>query len=165
MNTLYDLLAGQNPYSRMALAILALDMQQVPRYRDATLLRPTDRDPMWRVGILTRTGGPHRVYTDTRILTGHELYLSDRDMTVDPTYASYDFRFPDELTGLGNWIVKTEPLEGDDRVDAWVSLFNKLNKLKLAFPASRYVVSMKTWIAPVMQQLMDENKIDVADVS
>lgn len=85
MATLYDLLAGQNPYSRMALAILALEMQQVPRYRDATLLRPTDREPTWRVSILTRTGGPNREHFDASVLTGHELYLSDCDMTVDPT--------------------------------------------------------------------------------
>lgn len=165
MATLYDLLAGQNPYSRMALAILALEMQQVPRYRDATLLRPTDREPTWRVSILTRTGGPNREHFDASVLTGHELYLSDCDMTVDPTYAAYDFRFPDEFAGLGNWIITTEPLEGDYRVDAWVTLFNKLNRLQIAFPNSAYVRSMKTWIAPVMQQLVDDNKIDVEDVT
>jgi hypothetical protein len=165
MATLYDLIAGQNPYSKMALAIVALDMQQVPRYRDATILRPTDRDPTWRVSILTRTGGPNRGHFDTGILTGHALYVSDCDMTVDPTYAAFDFRFPTELAGLGQWIITTEQLEGDERIDAWVTLFNKLNKLKTAFPESPYVLSMKTWIAPVMQQLVDSGKIDVVDVS
>jgi hypothetical protein len=166
MPTLYDLLAGQNPYADMALAIVAIDKHKVPRYRDATILRPTERDPTWRVSILTRCGSAGVGYDlDVSGLTGHTLYLSHQDMTVDPTYAAFDFMFPVELAGLGPWIVSTERLEGDDRVDAWVTLFNKLNKLKTAFPESVYVLSMKTWIAPVMQQLVDSGKIDVVDVS
>lgn len=165
MTTLYDLVAGQNPYSKMALAILALERDLIPRYRDATLIQPAAAGDDWTVGLLTRTGGPNKTHFDTSTLDNHDLFLTCIDMPHDPTYAIYTMAFPAELSGLGKWIVSTETLEGDDRVDAWVSLFNKLNKLKEAYPKSPYVLSMKKWIAPVMQQLVDTDKVDIKDVN
>lgn len=163
MSSLYELVVGQNAYSKMALAIINVDSNAVVRYRDATLLRPEQGSDAWRVAILTRTGGPNRTHFDESVLRDHPLFVSTSDLPKDETYAIFEFRFPAELNGLGNWIIRTEPLEGDDRIDAWVSLFNKLNRLKVAFPKSDYVLSMKKWIAPVIQQLVDSGKIDVQE--
>lgn len=166
MTTLYEMLAGQNPYQKMALAILALDRTEIPRFRDATLIKPANPHESWMVGILTRTGsGGVGHDMGMSVLTDHLLHVKHADMVSDATYAIYTLRFPDELNGLGPWIERTEPLEGEAREDAWVSLFNKLNKLKTALPSSQYVLSMKKWIAPVIQQLVDEGKIDVVDVT
>lgn len=165
MTTFYNLIAGHNPYSRMALAIVGLDLQEVPRYNDSMIHKPANPHEAWTVGILARTGGPNRTHYDMSALENHPLLIFTKDMDADNTYATYVFRFPAELEGLGRWIVNTEVLEGDERVDAWVTLFNKLNKLKLAFPDSRYVLAMKKWIAPIMQQLMDDGKIDVQEVA
>ena len=175
MSTLYNLLAGNNPYQRMALAVIALDRNTIPRFRDAAFTRPDDpynTESPWLVNVLTRTGGPNRYIEENdkmvpvnTVLEDHPLYVSDLDMAADPTYAVFNFRFPDELKGLGRWIAETEPLMGDARVDAWIKLFNVLGKLLKTYPRSQYVLSMKTWITPVMQQLVDEGKIDVKDAS
>lgn len=164
MTTLYELVAGQNAYAKMALAIINLDQNQIARYRDSTLFNPDKEHDFWRVAVLARSGGPNRTHFDMSALESHPLFLSTEDMKADPTYALYEFSFPKELVGLGNWILRTEQLEGDERIDAWVSLFNKLNKLKEAFPQSPYVLSMKKWIAPVIQQLVDSGKIEVQEV-
>jgi len=164
MSSLYELVVGQNPYSKMALAILNMDQNQIVRYRDATLIRPQNKAEGWKIAILTRTGGPNRTHFDETALRDHKLFMFTEDLPKDESYAIFHFSFPEELQGLGNWILATELKEGDERVDAWVSLFNKLNRLLGVFPSSEYVLSMKKWIAPVIQQLVDSGKIEVQEV-
>ena len=106
---LYNMLFGVNPYAGAIIQALELDLESIPRFRDAHV---TDRDDQTVVAIYTRMGGGNRghweFYDNSENeddacacpgcraveLTKHPLYLTDEDDDFDMTYATYYFTMP-----------------------------------------------------------------------
>jgi hypothetical protein len=118
--SLYGLLFGRNPASRLLLAMLNLEEPDVGRFRDCYLRRGDVADselppeelakkPL-RIVIYTRNGGGNREDYEgaTSLLQALPGYLTDYDDDFDCTYASYEFEVPEafkataeELASLG----------------------------------------------------------------
>ena len=124
--SLYNMLFGRNPASRLLLAMLNLTEADVGRFRDCYLARGDTRvdgavaqaeaaegkkpEGELRIVVYTRNGGGNRDdYEDvTSALQALPEYITDYDDDFDCTYASYEFKVPEkfketasELAGLG----------------------------------------------------------------
>src|SRR5215469_975950 len=107
--SLYNMLFGFNPYARMLLKMLNVDVIQIPRFRDCFL----NTDGV--IVIFTRTGGGNREYyenatpenpegpwnSDLRKLRG---YLGDEDDSYDGTYAHFFYKVPEEYADMADFI-------------------------------------------------------------
>lgn len=95
--SLYNMLFGQNPYSKILLAILNLDEAACGRFRDCY---PSEDGT--QIHVYTRNGGGNREqYQDTiDELSKHPMYVTDFDDDYDCTYATITFRVPDEAKDL-----------------------------------------------------------------
>lgn len=135
--SLYNLLFGVNSNSDVLLAILGLKKSDVERFRDCGF-------EDGGIFIYTRTGGGNREDYPNEGLTSSPYYLGDEDDEYDKTYATYHFKFPDEIKNdcqkfkdvrkhgitakLINWVVKTlERPETEN--DKWSRLWNEQNNL------------------------------------
>lgn len=116
--SLYNMLFGRNPASRLLLAMLDLTEGDVGRFRDCYLVRgdpradESERKPTddLRIVIYTRNGGGNRddYVAVTEALQAKPSYITDYDDDFDCTYASYEFKVPEkfkataeELAALG----------------------------------------------------------------
>lgn len=88
--SMYNLLFGRNPNTDVILAILGLKQNDVERFRDCGFLDDG-------IYIYTRTGGGNREDYPNEKLTGSPYYISDVDDDFDTTYATFYFKFPDEI--------------------------------------------------------------------
>lgn len=86
----YNMLFGQNPTSELVLSLLDLKQTDIERFRDCNILEDG-------IIIYTRTGGGNREDYPNEKLTSSPFYLYDEDDDGDCTYATYYFKFPDEL--------------------------------------------------------------------
>lgn len=135
--SLYNMLFGKNPNTEVLLAILGLKEADVQRFRDCGF---DDKG----IYIYTRTGGGNREGYPNEKLTSSPYYLSDTDDDFDCTYATYYFKFPDEIkedceqfknvreNGISGkliqWILKTlEREETED--DKWHRLWTEQDRL------------------------------------
>lgn len=100
----YRILFGENPKADEILAALNLTVEDIERYRDASIYTVPDLDdygiPEKEAGrrymvITTRTGGNNRAEYHNRALTHHPLFEWTEDDEYDSTYADYYFRIPD----------------------------------------------------------------------
>lgn len=87
--SLYNLLFGANPFTKMILTLIDLDYKEIERFRDCGL----EEDRIW---IYTRTGGANREGYPNKILTKNPNYFGDRDDNFDDTYAMYEFSIPED---------------------------------------------------------------------
>lgn len=88
--SLYNLLFGQNPNTNIVLALIGLKECDIERFRDCGF----DDD---KIFVYTRTGGGNREDYPNEALTTNPNYLSDQDDDFDNTYATFNFKFPDEI--------------------------------------------------------------------
>lgn len=88
----YNALFGKNPSSDLLLAILDIKQNDVERFRDCSIDFEASR-----ISIYTRTGGGNRDDYPNEKLTSHACYLHDEDDDFDSTYATYYFKFPEEM--------------------------------------------------------------------
>lgn len=86
----YNMLFGQNSNSAVILALINLKESDIERFRDCHI-RKED------IIIYTRTGGGNREDYPNEILTNSPYYLRDKDDDDDNTYATFYFKFPEEL--------------------------------------------------------------------
>lgn len=86
----YNMLFGQNSNSAVILALIDLKDTDIERFRDCHLLEDC-------ISIYTRTGGNNREDYPNEKLTSSPYYLRDQDEDDDNTYATFYFKFPDEL--------------------------------------------------------------------
>ncbi len=129
--SLYNLLFGQNPNTDVLLAILGFKESDVQRLRDVSFSENG-------IMIYTRTGGWNRDDYPNEKLVNSPYYLYDEDDDEDDTYATYYFKFPDEVredcekfrnvreNGISGkliqWILKTlerEETEADKHHRLW----------------------------------------------
>lgn len=90
--SLYNMLFGMNPNTDIILALLGMKIQDIERFRDCGI--DYTKKQIW---IYTRTGGGNREDYPNVILTHHPCYISDADDDFDCTYATYVFKFPQDL--------------------------------------------------------------------
>lgn len=86
----YNMLFGQNSNSAVILALINLKETDVERFRDCHIHKDY-------ITIYTRTGGGNREDYPNTTLVESPYYLRDEDEDDDNTYATYYFKFPDEL--------------------------------------------------------------------
>ena len=100
MSGLYNSVFGKNPNYEKLLAILNLELDNIPRFRDI-LIKDNN------IIIYTRTGGGNREYYDdvnfenkhgpwNSTLRKSSYYVKDEDDAFDKTYANFYFSFPPE---------------------------------------------------------------------
>lgn len=135
--SLYNLLFGMNPNTEILLAIIGLKQADIERYRDCGF---TDDG----IYVYTRTGGGNREDYPNEKLTSNEYYLRDQDDDFDCTYATYYFKFPEQIRqdclnfkdvrnkGISpefiQWVIKTiERPESEE--DKYLRLWNKQRDL------------------------------------
>jgi hypothetical protein len=129
--SMYNMLFGMNPNSDIILAILGLKKNDVERFRNCGFMEDG-------IFIYTRTGGGNRDDYPNDKLTSNSCYLRDNDDDYDCTYATYYFKFPDEIrddiiqfqnvreNGMSGkfiqWILRTierEKTDSDIKNDLW----------------------------------------------
>lgn len=95
--SLYNMLFGRNPMSRLLLSMLNLTEGDVGRFRDCYIARDDQNRP--HIVIYTRNGGGNRDdYEEvTSALQAHPEYVTDYDDDFDCTYASYEFKVPEKF--------------------------------------------------------------------
>lgn len=148
--SLYNALFGRNPLSPLLMAMVGVEPDEVPRFRDAFLFDRTPEE--LGVAIYTRTGGGNRQcycrdpwHRDqeeidalpvgdhfdgcypamNRALSLKPTYLSDEDDDFDCTYATFYFRIPKQLQPIARDLRDT--LGKQERpADAWDRLLTKL---------------------------------------
>lgn len=88
--SLYNLLFGKNPHTSVILALLDLKENDVERFRNCSMSKNG-------ISIYTRTGGNNRGDYPNELLTNNKCYLRDEDDNIDNTYATFYFKFPDDI--------------------------------------------------------------------
>jgi len=93
--SLYNLMNGVNNFTPALLAILGLSEDDIPRFRDISLI-----DEGTKIELFTRQGGGNRetdyIAEANEKLTKHPNYLRDYDDDFDCTYAYFEFSVPEE---------------------------------------------------------------------
>lgn len=89
---MYGLLFGKNPNTEVVLALLGLKECDVERFRDCGI----DAEAK-RIYVYTRTGGGNREDYPNQILRDNPLFDYDCDDESDCTYATFYFKFPEDL--------------------------------------------------------------------
>lgn len=123
--SLYNMLHGVNPLSSVFLAMIGLELSDVPRFRD-TFIEQTDEGEH-RIIVYTRTGGGNREgYADENdFLQSNEHYVTDYDDDYDCTYAHFVYRVPEKYVEHLNTI-KKETAERKQPKQAWEDLFKAM---------------------------------------
>lgn len=135
--SLYNMLFGQNPNTEVLLAILELKESDVERLRDVHFSSDG-------IEIYTRTGGNNRKSYPNEKLISSPYYVRDEDDDFDNTYATYYFRFPDEVKDdcekfrnvrengvsgkLIQWVIKTLERQ-ETEADIYHRLWEEQNRL------------------------------------
>jgi hypothetical protein len=119
--SMYNMLFGVNPFSRVLLAMLGAHVHTVPRYRDCFLNADGD------IVIYTRTGGGNRAdYVEgnnwLRTLPG---YIGDGDDQYDSTYAMFRYRPPEKFAAE----IKLITLQGGKSEDPAVRFKQLMDKM------------------------------------
>ena len=138
--SLYNMLFGTNPAAPLLLAMLGIDANAVPRFRDCFLADG-------HIVIHTRTGGGNReaYEAENDALTKLPGYLSDSDDDYDCTYANFLFEVPEKFRHLLGKIP-----EGVDPAKRWQET---IEKLKTASPDDPQVKKVTEVMAPVFDKL------------
>lgn len=142
--SLYNMLFGQNPNTEIVLALLGVKECDVERFRDCGI----DFEKKL-IHIYARTGGGNREDYPQTALTQNPLFINDCDGDFDNTYATFYFKFPDEIkeeiaclsnplelgypAKLTQFISKTinrEPTEGDKSRTAYKEQMQVISQLK-----------------------------------
>jgi hypothetical protein len=93
--SLYNMVCGNNPLYNLYLAMIGVEFDSIPRFRDVWVKMEGDK-PL--VVIHTRTGGGNRegYLIENAGLTRNENYLFDCDDSFDSTFADFTYRVPEK---------------------------------------------------------------------
>lgn len=169
--SLYNMLFGKNPQTEILLAILGFKESDIERFRDVSF-------EDGGIQIYTRTGGGNRDAYPNEKLTSSPYYLSDEDGDFDSTYATYHFKFPEEIkadcvafkdvreNGISanfiKWVVKTlerEETENDKYHRLWTIQNNLVRDSKKTFICEtngHTIVPLNDWSLERYLELMEE---------
>lgn len=140
--SLYNMLFGMNAAAPVLLAMLGIDANDVPRFRDCFLSE--DRK---QIIIHTRTGGGNRDdYEDENSsLQSLPGYQGDEDDDFDCTYANFRYAVPEKFAHL----IDKLP-EGVDPAKRWQET---LENLKTATPDDPQVKKLGEVLKPMFEAL------------
>lgn len=147
--SLYNMLFGVNPSSKIFLAMIGLDLGDIPRFRNVYLHVGetygsdskdfTGDEPLF-IAVHTRTGGGNREYYEepneenpdgpwNSTMQENKYFVYDCDDNFDSTYATFYFRIPKEyLEGMKELILKGEHADLTTTPgQQWETLLEKLN--------------------------------------
>ena len=120
---MYNMLFGNNEMAGELLKILDLEAGDFGRFRDCYLSKDKKR-----IIVYTRCGGGNREYYEDMFdeMMEHPLYITDYDDDFDCTYASIEFKLPDE------YIEKFKELDIDTTTgsEKFDMLFKKMEENK-----------------------------------
>jgi len=120
--SLYNMLFGQNPLSRVILATLNLTPADTGRFRDCFVSEG-------KIAVYTRNGGGNREdYMPD--FSDHPCYLSDEDDDYDCTYATIYFKFPERYAEILT-AIDTGKFEPDKR---WLDYLKNMKKPDYVIP-------------------------------
>lgn len=129
--TMYNILFGRNPMSRLLLAMLNLTESDTGRFRDCYLTRvpPEPDGGELHIAIYTRNGGGNRDdYQEvTARLQAHPQYVSDTDDDFDATYALYVFTVPEKFKATVEELAGLGALPAQSPAERFEALLNKLD--------------------------------------
>ena len=152
--SLYNALFGVNKMAPMLAAFVGVDMNEIPRFRDAWLSEDGET-----VVIYTRTGGGNResYEPENDNLASKEAYAFDRDDDFDCTYAEFHFRVPEKF------LVITKEMASANQRDPkqqWSDLFSALESGDKGDPQVIHAMEVgKQILGPLFEQLnKDEPK-------
>lgn len=126
--SMYNMLFGRNPASRLLLAMLDLTEADVGRFRDCYLERA--ETGVLTIIIYTRNGGGNRETYEavTEGLQSHPQYLWDNDDDFDCTYASYAFSVPEKFKATAEELATLGAEPGEKPMEKFKSLIEKMQK-------------------------------------
>lgn len=167
--SLYNMLFGVNPFSRVLLQMLGTTVDNVPRYRDCFL-----NDDGTEIIIHTRTGGGNRdayenggeywkegqIDNDTlRAIPG---FKHDADDDFDCTYADFHYAVPEafkeQVALLKDFGAVTNPAE------RWQSLLENLRKGDAGNPETQRALAVGEEIFGKLKAAMDDGKSGIVSV-
>lgn len=124
--SMYNMLFGRNPASKLLLAMLDLTEGDTGRFRDCYLQEDPENGLV--IVIYTRNGGGNReAYEDvTSALQDHEEYITDYDDDFDNTYASYVFSVPEKFKETAKELAKLGAKQDMSPADKFKALIEKL---------------------------------------
>lgn len=102
--SMYNMLNGVNPLSKILCNILAIDFNSIERFRDSGIDK--ENKIIW---IYTRTGGNNREGYKNKVLTDNINYIKDYDDDYDSTYATFEFKIPEGYDDILNLAEKDRP--------------------------------------------------------
>ncbi|MFW6016640.1 MAG: hypothetical protein ACOCRK_09390 [bacterium] len=88
----YNIFFGKNINTDVIMALIGLKECDVQRFRNCGI--DYDNEEIY---VYTRTGGGNRSDYPNKALTNNSYYKYDKDDSFDCTYATYYFRFPEEI--------------------------------------------------------------------
>lgn len=151
--SLYNMLFGRNPASRLLLAMLNLTEGDVGRFRDCYLARGTrseredageDEEKLkalakkdLRIVVYTRNGGGNRDDYEavTEALQALPTYETDYDDDFDCTYASYEFTVPEAFKATAEELASLGAESDVSPMEKFKSLIDNLQKGDTKDPA------------------------------
>lgn len=123
--SMYNMLFGVNPFSKVYLEMLGLDFEKVPRFRDTFL--DEENNQLYLV-VYTRTGGGNREYyvEENNYMKNNPYYAFDRDDDFDSTYAYFFFNLPESAKEAINDIARID--HNLPPADKWKRMFKAMEK-------------------------------------
>jgi hypothetical protein len=148
--SMYNLVHGVNQLSPVLLAMLDLQLSDVPRFRDA----------YWNgthICIYTRTGGGNReeYAVENDALAAHPHYVRDEDDDFDSTYATFYFTVPAEYQELTVEV----PVADATPSQRWQTFFEALSQ-KGAASDDPQITRVREGLKPLMDQIAKTVKGD-----
>jgi hypothetical protein len=134
MTGLYNTLFGRNPFERILLKAINIDMDKIPRYRDCYLTNDGN------IVIYTRTGGGNREFYEAANeneesdypgpynsdLRANPNFINDEDDSFDPTYAYFYYKVPEEHKGACDLLSKLGAIRNPN--ESWHNLLDRMSK-------------------------------------
>lgn len=156
--SMYNMLFGVNPFSKVYLALVGLDIDRVGRFRDCFIRRSGEE---LQILVWTRNGGPNRdEYEEvTDALRKNPNYVEDYDDTFDSTYAGYVFKVPDDVKDVVKTMTEIHDNQIVDPSERFKALIEKLQNGNENDPdVKRAMEAGKKILSPVLETLNAETK-------
>jgi hypothetical protein len=107
---------GYDPMAGAVLRSLALEPNEIPRFRDAFIKDNGDDNPT--LAIMTRTGGGNRedFVTENEVLETREGFIRTWDDDFDATFAYFEYEVPENDREMVYALVKALKKDGVELV-------------------------------------------------
>jgi len=156
--SMYNMLFGVNPFSKVYLALVDLNIESVGRFRDCFIKKEGDE---LQILVWTRNGGPNREEFAgiTETLRANQYYVRDYDDEFDSTYAGYLFKVPDNVKDVVKTMTEIHANQIVDPSERFKTLIEKMKNGNESDPdVKRAVEAGKKILGPVLEMINAEAK-------